>query len=216
MKQFRYALVFLLVFVFSAACSHTKSGTMTASNLDRIVQSGILRVGTTANMPPLNMLSKSGVPMGLDVDLARLLARAPEPCRILHADPGPDPDIAMLETEDRPPWSGGGAAYAIPAVLDQIRRHRTTLIFHNTRAQAEIFFHELWLANDEDLPIGIHHGSLARASRERVEAAMAGLTPVDPEATIEAWGRVKLVDEDVRVRFEGFGWAVHVPSLEPC
>lgn len=104
--------------------------------------------------------------------IARLLACHPDPCDILQADPGPEPDIAMLSTEERPPWAGGGAAYAIPAVLDQIRRHRTTLIFHNTRAQAEIFFHNLWLANEESLPIGIHHGSLDRVQRERVEAAM--------------------------------------------
>ncbi|MGI3170540.1 ligase-associated DNA damage response DEXH box helicase [Pseudooceanicola sp. C21-150M6] len=105
-------------------------------------------------------------------EIAHLLAPAPEPCEILHADPGPDPDIAMLETEERPPWSGGGGKYAIPAVLEQVKRHRITLIFHNTRAQAEIFFHNLWLANDEGLPIGIHHGSLDRVQRERVEKAM--------------------------------------------
>ena len=92
---------------------------------------------------------------------------------ILMADPGPEPDIAMLDTPDPPPWSGGGGRHAIPAILDQVRRHRTTLIFHNTRAQAEIFFHHLWLANDEGLPIGIHHGSLAREQRQRVEQAMA-------------------------------------------
>ncbi len=78
----------------------------------------------------------------------------------------------MLQTEAAPPWSGGGGAYAIPEVLEQIRRHRITLIFHNTRAQAEIFFHTLWMANDEGLPIGIHHGSLDRQQRERVEKAM--------------------------------------------
>ncbi|KUF09917.1 ligase-associated DNA damage response DEXH box helicase [Pseudoponticoccus marisrubri] len=104
--------------------------------------------------------------------IARFLARHPDPCEILEADPGPDPDISMLVTEQAPPWSGGGAAYAIPAVLEQVRRHRTTLIFHNTRAQAEIFFHNLWLANEEGLPIGIHHGSLDRGQRARVEAAM--------------------------------------------
>ena len=92
------------------------------SRLDSLAP-GLRRVGLSATVedPP---------------GLARLLARAPEPCRILHADPGPDPDIAMLETEDRPPWSGGGAAHAIPAGLDQVKQHRTTLIFHNTRAQA--------------------------------------------------------------------------------
>ncbi|WP_170473675.1 ligase-associated DNA damage response DEXH box helicase [Ruegeria arenilitoris] len=104
--------------------------------------------------------------------IARFLARHPDPCRIIQADPGPDPDISMLQTHEKPPWSGGGAAYAVPAVLDQIKRHKTTLIFHNTRAQAEIFFHNLWLANDDALPIGVHHGSLDRQQRERVEAAM--------------------------------------------
>ncbi len=104
--------------------------------------------------------------------IARFLARHPDPCQIVQADPGPDPDIRMLETQEMPPWSGGGAAYSIPAVLKQIKQHKTTLIFHNTRAQAEIFFHNLWLANDDGLPIGIHHGSLDRQQRERVEAAM--------------------------------------------
>ncbi|WP_136634699.1 ligase-associated DNA damage response DEXH box helicase [Pseudooceanicola onchidii] len=104
--------------------------------------------------------------------IAHLLAKHPDPCPILQADPGPDPDIRMLETEEQPPWSGGGGSYAIPAILDQVKRHRTTLIFHNTRAQAEIFFHNLWLANEDGLPIGIHHGSLDRTQRERVEQAM--------------------------------------------
>ncbi|CUH78173.1 ATP-dependent helicase Lhr and Lhr-like helicase [Tropicibacter naphthalenivorans] len=104
--------------------------------------------------------------------IARFLAKHPDPCEIVQADPGPNPDIAMLACDQAPPWSGGGAAYAIPAVLEQVKRHKTTLIFHNTRAQAEIFFHNLWLANEEALPIGIHHGSLDRGQREKVEQAM--------------------------------------------
>ncbi|UWR14388.1 ligase-associated DNA damage response DEXH box helicase [Sulfitobacter sp. M368] len=104
--------------------------------------------------------------------IAHFMARHPDPCEILQADPGPAPDIRMLRTDEAPPWSGGGAAYAIPGVLEEIKKHQTTLIFHNTRAQAEIFFHNLWLANDESLPIGIHHGSLDREQRARVEAAM--------------------------------------------
>ena len=130
--------------------------------------------------------------------IARLLARHPDPCPVLHADPGPDPDIAMLVTEERPPWAGGNAAYAIPAVLAEVRRHKTTLIFHNTRAQAEIFFHNLWLANDDGLPIGIHHGSLSRETRARVEAAMAAgaLRAVVCTGSLDLgidWGDVDLV-----------------------
>ena len=104
--------------------------------------------------------------------IARELACHPDPCTIINADPGPDPDIAMLTTATPPPWSGGGGKYAIAEVLEQVAAHRTTLIFHNTRAQAEIFFHNLWLANADNLPIGIHHGSLDRAQRAGVEAAM--------------------------------------------
>ena len=130
--------------------------------------------------------------------IAHGLARHPDPCAILHADPGPAPDISMLVTEESPPWAGGGAAYAIPAVLEQVRRHKTTLIFHNTRAQAEIFFHNLWLANEGDLPIGIHHGALSREQRERVEAAMVAgeLRAIVCTGSLDLgidWGDVDLV-----------------------
>ncbi|AZL58402.1 ligase-associated DNA damage response DEXH box helicase [Tabrizicola piscis] len=118
--------------------------------------------------------------------------------RILQADPGPDPDISMLDTDAPPPWSGGGGRYAIPAILNEVTRHRTTLIFHNTRAQAELFFHDLWLANTEDLPIGIHHGSLSREQRERVEQAMTAgaLRAVVCTGSLDLgidWGDVDLV-----------------------
>ncbi len=65
------------------------------------------------------------------------------------------------------------AMHAIPAVYDAIRRHRTTLVFVNTRAQAELIFQALWRLNDDNLPIALHHGSLAVEQRRKVEAAMA-------------------------------------------
>ncbi len=118
--------------------------------------------------------------------------------RVLVAEPGPDPDISMLTTDAPPPWSGGGGKYAIPAILEQVAQHKTTLIFHNTRAQAEIFFHNLWLANTSDLPIGIHHGSLSREQRERVEQAMTegALRAVVCTGSLDLgidWGDVDLV-----------------------
>ena len=118
--------------------------------------------------------------------------------RVLVAEPGPEPDISMLTTDAPPPWSGGGGKYAIPAILEQVAQHKTTLIFHNTRAQAEIFFHNLWLANTADLPIGIHHGSLSREQRERVEKAMTegALRAVVCTGSLDLgidWGDVDLV-----------------------
>ncbi|MEM8729619.1 MAG: ligase-associated DNA damage response DEXH box helicase [Pseudomonadota bacterium] len=154
------------------------------ARLDRLAP-GLRRVGLSATVEDPQAI-------------ARLLARHPDPCAILQADPGPAPDIAMLETEEKPPWAGGGAAYAIPAVLEQVKAHKTTLIFHNTRAQAEIFFHNLWLANEESLPIGIHHGSLDRVQRQRVEEAMVrgDLRAIVCTGSLDLgidWGNVDLV-----------------------
>ena len=117
---------------------------------------------------------------------------------ILLADPGPDPDIAMLETTNPAPWSGGGGHYAIPEVLAEVKKANTTIIFINTRAQAELFFQALWAANDDNLPIGLHHGSLARDARQRVEAAMAAgqLRAVVATGSLDLgidWGAVDLV-----------------------
>ena len=130
--------------------------------------------------------------------IAHYLARHPDPCPILFADPGPPPDIAILETDEMPPWAGAGGRYAIPSILAEVKRHKTTLIFHNTRAQAELFFHALWLLNDDDLPIGIHHGALAREQRVRVEQAMAAgqLRAIVATSSLDLgidWGDVDLV-----------------------
>ena len=117
---------------------------------------------------------------------------------IIHADPGPDPDIAMLPTARPAPWAGGGGHHAIPEVLEQVKAARTTIIFINTRAQAELFFQALWAANEDNLPIGLHHGSLAREARQRVEAAMAAgaLRAVVATGSLDLgidWGAVDLV-----------------------
>ena len=76
MQPFNRGWLMLFVFVFTTACAHTNGSPLPSSSLDKIAQRGLLRVGTAADMPPLNMLDKSGVPMGLDVDLAGQVASA--------------------------------------------------------------------------------------------------------------------------------------------
>lgn len=130
--------------------------------------------------------------------LARIMACNPDPCGLIEADPGPAPDIAVLHTQDPPPWAGQTATYSVPTILDAVKGARTTLIFINTRAQAEVIFHEIWKHNAEDLPIGLHHGSLSREARDRVEAAMVAgsLRAVVCTATLDLgidWGDVDLV-----------------------
>ena len=130
--------------------------------------------------------------------LARFFSAGGRAVNILHADPGPPPDIGMLQTAEPPPWAGTGGRYAVAEIMAQIKRARTTLIFINTRATAELFFQALWAVNDDDLPIGLHHGSLSREARERVEAAMVAgqLRAIVATGSLDLgidWGDVDLV-----------------------
>lgn len=118
--------------------------------------------------------------------------------KLVIVDGGAKPDITILKTEQRIPWSGHSARYAMQGVLDAIKAHQTTLIFVNTRSQAELIFRELWTLNEDSLPIALHHGSLDVSQRRKVEQAMAAnsLRAVVATSTLDLgidWGDVDLV-----------------------
>ena len=98
---------------------------------------------------------------------------AAKPWRVSRGEPTAEPKISILVSDAHLPWAGHMGAYALPTLYEAIRRHGTTLIFVNTRAQAEIVFQELWRVNEETLPIALHHGSLSAEQRQKVEAAMS-------------------------------------------
>ncbi len=93
---------------------------------------------------------------------------------LVQGETGVDPNIAILLPEDRVPWAGHSGRYAAAQVMAEIETHKTTIVFCNTRSLAELIFQDLWKANEMQLPIGIHHGSLEKEARRKVEAAMAG------------------------------------------
>jgi ATP-dependent Lhr-like helicase len=102
-----------------------------------------------------------------------ILAYIGPTARLGEATGGAPPVVNLLLPAERIPWSGHmGLAAALP-VLDRIRNAKLTIVFVNTRAQAEMMFQEIWKHNDETLPIAVHHGSLDIEQRRRVEAAMA-------------------------------------------
>ncbi len=92
---------------------------------------------------------------------------------LVMGDPGAEPDLSILIPESKIPWGGHSGRHAAREVMELIERHKTTLVFCNTRSLAELIFQDLWAVNDKALPIGIHHGSLALEARRKVEAAMA-------------------------------------------
>ena len=67
----------LIVGNLSGCAEMNRTPTPSASPVvDRILASGELRVGMSGDMPPLNMTTKQGQVIGLDVDLAGLIADA--------------------------------------------------------------------------------------------------------------------------------------------
>ena len=92
---------------------------------------------------------------------------------LVEGQKGADPDIHILLPQDRVPWSGHSGRYAAEQVMAEIELHKTTIVFCNTRSLAELIFQDLWKVNAMNLPIGVHHGSLALEARRKVEGAMA-------------------------------------------
>ncbi len=121
-----------------------------------------------------------------------------EAVEVVQGDPGAEPHLGILIPENRIPWGGHSGRHAAREVMDLIERHKTTLVFCNTRSLAELIFQDLWAVNDKALPIGIHHGSLAQEARRKVEAAMAAgkLRGLVATASLDLgidWGDVDLV-----------------------
>ncbi len=117
---------------------------------------------------------------------------------LVIAESGAQPRVSMLDTAEHLPWAGHSARHALNEIYALIKDHKTTLVFVNTRSQAEYLFQELWRVNDDNLAIALHHGSLDVAQRRKVEDAMASgiLRAVVCTSSLDLgvdWGDVDLV-----------------------
>ncbi|MEO0418404.1 MAG: ligase-associated DNA damage response DEXH box helicase [Pseudomonadota bacterium] len=104
----------------------------------------------------------------------------------------------LLPIEERVPWGGHAGRWAVDQLYAAIKDNRTTLIFTNTRFLAEFIFQCLWDINEDHLPIGVHHGSLSKEARRKVEDAMAAgeLRALVCTASLDLgvdWGDIDLV-----------------------
>jgi len=148
---------------------------------------GLRRVGLSATISDPDAY-RSWLAPAADLELVDLVI----------GDPGAEPDLSILIPENRIPWGGHSGYHAIADVMRLIEQHKTTLVFCNTRGLAELVFQKLWDVNEQTLPIGIHHGSLAIEARRKVEAAMAAgkLRGLVATASLDLgidWGDVDLV-----------------------
>ncbi len=151
------------------ALCDSKRGVHLALSLERLaarVRGPLQRLGCSATLNPLD-------------DIARFLCGyegdQPRPCRIVDVGAHKELDLAVVlplpeivEASHAALWS---AAYEL--LLAEIRRHRTTLIFCNSRYKAERTWLRLnELAAGEGLRIGVHHGSMSRETRREAELAL--------------------------------------------
>lgn len=75
----RWSLFLAMLAVAVAGCSHLQrggGGTGASPVIDRILQRGELRVGTSGDQPPLSATAKDGSLMGFDIELAHQMAGA--------------------------------------------------------------------------------------------------------------------------------------------
>ena len=147
------------------------------------------RIGLSATVADPAPLQRYLVPQPLQGEVKSAL---------VVGKPGAPPKISILASDAYVPWAGHLARHSMPDVLAAIRQSATALVFVNTRSQAERTFQELWKINDENLPIALHHGSLAPEQRRKVEAAMTrgALRAVVCTSTLDLgidWGAVDRV-----------------------
>ena len=172
------------------AFAPTKRGDLLALALTRLqaLSPDLQRVALSATLADPDAFRGWLAPWG-DIDSVAL---------VLGEDGAP-PELSILLPEDaRVPWGGHAAAWAVPQLIEAIKANKTTLIFCNTRFLAEFIFQKLWEANDDNLPIGIHHGSLSKEARRKVEGAMARgeLRALVATASLDLgvdWGDIDLV-----------------------
>ena len=82
-------------------------------------------------------------------------------------------DSLLPDNAERFPWSGHFGTQMIPKVVEAIAEGGTCLVFCNTRSQTEIW-HQIILQHRPDWigTIGLHHGSLDREERDKVEEGL--------------------------------------------
>lgn len=79
----------------------------------------------------------------------------------------------MPDSIEKFPWAGHLGIRLLPKVLPVIEASQSTLIFTNTRSQAELWYQYLLDANpDLSGKMALHHGSLDREIREWVEQGL--------------------------------------------
>jgi ATP-dependent Lhr-like helicase len=95
--------------------------------------------------------------------------------RLIHAKVDRELVVETLipEPMERFPWAGHMGMRLLPRVVETIGRAATTLVFTNTRSQAERWYEAIVKARPEwRKSVALHHGSIDRELREAAEEGL--------------------------------------------
>jgi len=168
-QRFRFALQtvqFVIVDEIHSVCDN-KRGVHLSLSLERLrdlADDGFVRIGLSATQKPLDQIA--AFLTGLDDD------GAPRPCEVVDIGARRDLDVQVVTPVDNLLEAHFDAIYAstYDRLLRLVRGHDTTLIFTNSRYKTErtaVRLNEL--AEEGDLRVGAHHGSMSRQVRLDME-----------------------------------------------
>ncbi|TVQ61753.1 MAG: ligase-associated DNA damage response DEXH box helicase [Phycisphaerales bacterium] len=144
----------------------TKRGTQTELTLARLRRfaSGVRTWAMTATISNVGAAARAAA--GTTSPEEPVLVRA-DMHRPVHVD------TVIPKRADAFPWAGHMGLSLLPEVLERLDPAHSTLIFMNTRNQAERWFSAISAARPGWASVlALHHGSIDRDERERVEAGL--------------------------------------------
>jgi ATP-dependent helicase Lhr and Lhr-like helicase len=142
---------------------------ITLERLDHVAATSPQRIGLSATQRPIDAIARLLVgagPTHSDPD------DAPK-CAIVDVGHQRDLDLALELPDDE--LGAVASAEQMGEILDRItehvKKHRTTLVFVNTRRMAERIAHQIGERLGEE-QVAAHHGSLSKERRQRVESRL--------------------------------------------
>ncbi len=159
---------------------------------------------TALALARLKTLAPDHVRFGLSATVAEpekaaaWLGPTGSPAELIEVAGDVPPVVTIIEPEGKFPLGGHSARFALSDIYREIKGANSAIVFVNTRAQAEILFQQLWSINEDNLAIGIYHGSLSRERRSKTESLVAAgkMRAVISTSALEMgidWGDVDVI-----------------------
>ncbi|MEZ4334553.1 MAG: DEAD/DEAH box helicase [Myxococcota bacterium] len=154
------------------ALARDKRGSHLALSLERLealCDESPVRIGLSATQRPIDRVAKLLVGVGPE----RVDAMGRPRCTIVDVGHRRALDLAVVlpGSELEAVASGEQMGEVLDGIAAEVERHRTTLVFVNTRRMAERLAHQLAEKLGEE-GVAAHHGSLSKERRLRVETAL--------------------------------------------